>query len=297
LARERRQVPEAASPTVRRRRLAAELRRLRERAGLTGDQVAKRMGWSTSKLSRIENAHTTPDPSEVQKLILLYGVEESYAGQLSTLAEEAARKGWWEAYGDVLPDTYAALIGLEEEATAAFGWMPDVVPGLLQTEDYAREVIRTHMSSTRTIPPGEIERGVQARITRQQILKRNPPFDLNMVICESVLLRRIGSNPVMKLQLDHLLDVTQYSSISLRVLPLNASHPIGTGAFVLLKYNRVHDIAYHDIVYLEHLAGAMYLEDERDTFQYLTAFENLFDSALDASASRNIIAEKRKNWG
>jgi transcriptional regulator with XRE-family HTH domain len=264
---------------------------------MTGDQVATRMRWSTSKLSRIENAHTIPDPPEVQKLLLLYGVEESYAGQLFTLAEEAARKGWWEGYGDTLPDTYTAYIGLEAGATAAFYWMPEVVPGLLQTEDYARELIRTHMNSTRTIPPGEIEQRVQARIERQQILDRDPPFESKVVICESVLLRRIGDHAVMRSQLNHLLDMTEHRSVLLRVLPLNAPHPIGTGMFVLLKYNRVHDVAYHDIVYLEHLAGAMYLEDERDTYQYQLAFDNLFKFALDAGASHDIIAERCEKWG
>ncbi len=254
------------------------------------------MRWSTSKLSRIENAHTTPDPSDVQKLLLLYGVEESYAGQLFALAQEAARKGWWEAYGDVLPDTYAAYIGLEAEATGVLDWASEVVPGLLQTEDYARAVIQTHMRTTRTIPPGEVERRVQARMARQQILERDPPFDLRAVLCESVLLRRIGNDAVMKSQLDRLLNFVEYPNVALRILPLSAPHPIGTGGFILLKFGQVHDVGYHDIVYLEHLAGAMYLEDERDTYQYHLAFESLSAYSLDAAASRDMIAKGRERW-
>lgn len=292
-------MPEPTSPTVRRRRLAAELRRLRERAELTGDQVAERMHWSASKLSRIENAHTAPRPSEIKKLLPLYGIESPYADELLALAQEAARKGWWENYGDVLPDTYTAYIGLEAEATSACDWASEVVTGLLQTEDYAREVIRTHMRSTAAIPPGEVERRVQARVARQAVLERDPAFELRLVICESVLLRGVGignNATVMKSQLDRLLDVTEYRNITLRVLPLSAPHPIGTGAFILLKYNQAHDVGYHDIVYLEHLTGAMYLEDERDTYQYQLAFDSLSEFSLDTGASRDLIAVSREKW-
>ena len=133
------------------------------------------MGWSASKLSRIENAHTTPRPSEIKKLLLLYGIDGPYADELVALAQEANRKGWWKAYSDALPDMHAAFIGLEAEATASSHWMPEVVSGLLQTEDYAREVIR---ATNPNVPPGEIERIVEARMFRQQILKRDPPFKL-----------------------------------------------------------------------------------------------------------------------
>lgn len=289
-------MPEPASPTARRRRLAAELRRLRERAGLTGEQAAERMRWSSSKVSRIENARTAPRPAEIRQLLSLYGVEGSHADELFALAQEAAHKGWWETFSDVLPDTYAAYIGLETEATSVCDWASEVVAGLLQTEDYAREVIRSHMGSTAAIPPGEIEQRVQARMERQQILKREPPFELRAVISESVLLSKIGSNSVMKSQLDRLLDLSEYSNISLRVLPLSAPRPIGTGAFILLKFSQAHDVAYHDIVYLEHLTGAMYLEGERDTYQYQLAFDSLSKFALDAAGSQDNINACREKW-
>jgi transcriptional regulator with XRE-family HTH domain len=282
-------VPEAASPTVRRRRLAAELRRLREDSGLTGEHVAERMHWSASKVSRIENAHTAPRVSEVKKLLQLYGAGGAYAEELVGLAQEAARKGWWETYGDVLPDTYAAYIGLEAGATSSSQWAPELVSGLLQTEDYAREVIRTHMRSTQAIPPGEIEQRVQARLSRQQILQRDPPFRLSVVLCQSVLLRRFGNESVMKSQLNHLITASQYPNVTLRVLPLDAPHPIGTGAFVFLQFSEVHDVDYHDIVYLEHLTGGMYLEEERDTYQYEIAFDNLSKFSLGPAETRDMI--------
>src|ERR1700760_4619659 len=204
-------VPEPASPTVRRRRLAAELRRLRERADLTGDFVAGQMGWSASKVSRIENAHVAPRPTEIKKLLALYGIEGKYADELMELAQEAKRKGWWKAYSDALPDLHTNYIGLEAEATAAWHWSPEVVPGLLQTEDYAREVLRTANGAA---PPREIERMIEARMVRQRLLHRDPPFKLTAVIDESVLMRLIGSDAIMLEQINRLLEGSEYPHLS-----------------------------------------------------------------------------------
>ena len=286
-------MPEPASPTVRRRRLAAELRRLRERADLVGEQVAERMGWSASKLSRIENAHTTPRPSEIRKLLLLYGIDGNHAEQLVALAQEANRKGWWEAYSGALPDMHAAFIGLEAEATSSSQWAPEVVVGLLQSEDYAREVIR---ATNPSVPPGEIERIVEARMFRQQILKRDPPFELTVVLDESVLHRRIGDNTVMSQQLNRLIEASEYPDLSLRVLPLSARHPVITGGFIVLQFGRVHEVRYHDVVYLEHFTDCLYIEAERDTFQYQQAFHRLREASLDAARSREVILKAKAEW-
>ena len=201
-------MPEPASPTVRRRRLAAELRRLR--GDLTGEFVAEHMGWSASKVSRIENAHTAPRTSELRKLLSLYGVEGPYADELLALAMEAKRKGWWEAYSDALPDAHSGYIGLEAEATASCHWAPEFVTGLVQTQDYARALITSHARAITPVPPGEIQGRVEARMIRQKILERDPPFELNLVFDESVLLRRIapGSN-VMQGQLGRLIEVSE----------------------------------------------------------------------------------------
>lgn len=288
-------MPEPSSPTVRRRRLAAELRRLRERSDLTGEQVAEHMQWSASKVSRIENAHTAARASEIKKLLLLFGVDGDYADELLALAQEAKRKGWWEAYSDALPDAHAAFIGLEAEATSSSLWAPEVVVGVLQSEDYAREVIRSS-STTAPIPPGEIERRVEARMIRQQILKRDPPFDLNVVFDQSVLLRRIGNEKVMSSQLNRLLEVSEYANLTLRILPLNAPHPVVTGGFNLLQFGRVHDVGYHDIAYLEHFTGGFYFEAERDTYQYQLAFERLCEFSLGLQASRDMIMKAKGSW-
>ena len=286
---------EPASPTVRRRRLAAELRRLRERADLTGDFVASRMGWSASKVSRIENAHTALQPTEIKKLLALYGIEGWYADELMELALEAKRKGWWKAYSDALPDLHTAYIGLEAEATAAWHWSPEVVPGLLQTEDYAREVLRT---ANGTAPPREIERMVEARMVRQRLLHRDPPFELTAVIDESVLMRLIGSEAIMLQQISRLLEASEYHSphLSLRVLPLRAAHPVVAGAFILLQFGAVHEVGYHDIAYVEHFTNAVYIEAERDTFQFQIGFKKLSEAALDENASRDRLIQARDHW-
>jgi transcriptional regulator with XRE-family HTH domain len=286
-------VSEPASPTVRRRRLAAELRRLRERADLTGDSVASRMGWSASKVSRIENAHTAPRPTEIKKLLALYGIEGRYADELMELAQEAKRKGWWKAYSDALPDLHTAYIGLEAEATAASHWSPEVVSGLLQAEDYAREVLRTANGAA---PPREIERMVEARMVRQRLLHRDPPFELTAVIDESVLMRLIGSDAIMLRQVSRLLEASEYPHLSLRVLPLNGVHPVVAGAFILLQFGAVHEVGYHDIAYIEHFTNAVYIEAERDTFQFQTGFKRLSEAALDENASRDRLVQARDHW-
>src|SRR6201996_2603685 len=279
LARKREPVPEPASPIVRRRRLAAELRRLRERADLTGDFVADRMGWSASKVSRIENAHTAARPAEIQKLL--------------ALAQEAKRKGWWKAYSDALPGPHTRFIGLEAEAAATSIWCPEVVSGLLQTEDYAREVIRTAGGAT---PPGEIERRVEARMVRQQLLYRDPPFELTAVIDESVLMRRIGSEPIMAAQIGRLLELSALPHLSLRILPLDGTHPVVAGGFILLQFGAVHEVSFHDVAYIEHVTDSFYIESERDTFEYANGFRRLNDAALTRKDSQVRLTQAQRDW-
>ena len=289
-------MPEPSSPTVRRRRLAAELRRLRERAGLIGEQVAERMGWSASKVSRIENAHTTPRPSEIKELLLLYGIDGEHAEQLLALAREANRKGWWEGYSGALPDAHTEYIGLEAEAKSSLQWGPEFAIGLMMTEDYTRQMIRDNTRSIAPIPPGEIERRIEARMIRQQILKRDPPFKLKVALDESVLRRRVGSNGTMRAQLDQLLELSEYDNINLRILPLDAPHPIITGGFNLLQFGEAHDVSYRDVVYVEHLTGGLYFEEERETYQYHLAFERLSDFSATPEESRNIIIKAGGSW-
>ena len=289
-------MPEYGSRTVRRRRLAAEVRRLRERAGLTEEEVAERLDWSSSKLSRIELHRTGLKPHDLARLLELYQVSEAHREELMALAREPRRRGWWEAYSDALPEEYAAFIGLEAEAKSESGWSPDIVYGLLQTEDYARALIRAHMGSS--ISPGDIERRVETRMVRQQVVTRDEPITLSVVLDESALLRRFGSESVMRQQMERLVQASRLPNVSLHVLPLTGLHPVGTGEFVILKFAPSHGTRLHDVVYIEQLTrSALYVEDEADTREYSLAFDRLIAEALDPAKSRKLITKTmRERW-
>src|ERR1700735_3729658 len=190
------------SPTVRRRRLAAELREIRESRGKSGDTVAAALRWSASKISRYELARTGLKPREVARLLDYYEVTGSRRALLLALAEDAAQKGWWQEFGDSLSEDYQQFIGLEHEATSMAIWHVDVVTGLLQTEAYARHIIASY-SRVEPITPGMIGRLVRVRMKRQQVLDREE-LQLSVVLDESVLLRRVGDDSVMYEQLQRL---------------------------------------------------------------------------------------------
>jgi transcriptional regulator with XRE-family HTH domain len=289
-------VPEHGSPTVRRRRLAAEVRRLRERAGLTEEEVAERLDWSSSKLSRIELHRTGLKPHDLARLLELYQVSEAHREELLELAREPRRRGWWEAYSDdALPEEYAAFIGLEAEAESESGWSPDIVYGLLQTEDYARALICAHMGSS--ISPGDIERRVETRMVRQHVVTRDEPFTLSVVLDESALLRLFGTQSVMRQQMERLVEASQLPNVNLRVLPLTGPHPVGTGEFVILKFAPAHGTRLHDVVYIEQLTrSALYVEDEVDTREYSLAFDRLIAQALDPAKSRELITKTMREY-
>jgi transcriptional regulator with XRE-family HTH domain len=289
-------VPEPTSPTVRRRRLAAELRRLRERAGLTGDEVAEDVGWSASKVSRIETAQTAPRESDIRKLLALYDIGGRDADELLALAKEAAGKGWWETYSPTLPPEYSALIGMEAEAQSASSWAAQTVPGLLQTADYAREVTNGYLERIAPVPPSETGRRVEVRLARQQVLTRDHPLELRAVLDQSVLYRRFGDQDVMKSQLKKLLELSERANISLRILPLDGPHPIGTGAFVLLQFGDVHHVTHQDVVYIENLTGSRYVEEEDEVYRYRRSFDRLTELALDEAKSREVLTAARDKW-
>jgi transcriptional regulator with XRE-family HTH domain len=285
-----------ASPTVRRRRLAAELRRLREHANLTGDQVAEHMKWSASKVSRLENAHTPPRPAELKKLLALYGFADRATDLLELAQEAETGNAWWEKYSQSLSPEYAALIGMEVEATAEMSWAPLIVPGLLQTSDYAREVTNGFVEGIAPVSPRETIRRVEARLKRQEVLTRDNPLEFSAVLDQSVLARRFGNQNVMYDQVERLLKLSERANITLRILPLDGPHPIGTGAFVLLQFDEVHDVTHRDVVHLEHLTGSRYVEEEEEAFTYRRAFDRLSDLALDVAESREVLVSARDAW-
>lgn len=289
-------MPRPGTATVRNRRLAAELRRLRESVDLTGDDVAERLGWSASKVSRIENARQSPRLADVRKLLDLYGVEGAHRDQLVQLARDAVRKGWWEAFSDALPEEYASYIGLEMEAEQIWQWETEVVPGLLQTQAYARAV-EEWSHSTEVIPPSRVNARVEARLARQKVLDRQDPLRLSIVLDEAVLLRRYGDARVMHEQLRHLLELSDLPNIELQVLPLDGPHPIATGSFTLLQFPQIGGIKFHDVAYIEHLNGCSYLEEETETYRHRLSFERLSAEALGPAMSAEKISRiARDAW-
>lgn len=279
------------SPTVRRLRLGQELRLLRERRKLTGAKAAKDLGWSPSKVSRIEAAKTMPSADDIKAMAELYRLDAPKLDELFGLLRDAEQRGWWEDYEDALPEEYTRFLGLEAEATHQRNWEPQVVPGLLQTEDYAREVILATRGIALITHSGVRSR-VEARLDRQQrVLHRADACALNVVLDESALMRRFGEPAVMREQMEHLLEVSLLPHVSVQVLTLDSLHPVNTGAFIHLKFS-----AFDDVVYLEQLYTAHFVEDLVRVAGYETAFDHIRSEALDEDESRVLIQRKAMLW-
>ena len=282
------------SPTVRRRRLAAELRGIRESKGKSGDTVAAALKWSPSKISRYERARTGLRPREVERLLDYYEITGPRRALLLGLAEDAAQKGWWEEFTDSLSEDYKQFIGLEHEATSMAIWHVDVVTGLLQTEDYARHIIGSY-SRVEPVAPGMIGRLVRVRMRRQQVLDRDG-LQLSVVLDESVLKRRIGDEAVMYDQLQRLVKEADRPNLTLQILPLDAQHSVFGESFVIFSFGQDADAMLQDVVSTEHLRSGFTLEGERDTYLHRIAFQMLVDAALDPVASRKLILETAETY-
>jgi transcriptional regulator with XRE-family HTH domain len=283
------------SPTVRRRRLAAELREIRESKGKSGESVAAALRWSPSKISRYERAKTGLRPQEVQRLLDYYQITGQRRELLLALAEDAAQKGWWEEFGDILSEDYQQFIGLEYEATSINIWHVDVVTGLLQTDAYARQVISSY-SRIEPMAPGMISRMVKVRMRRQEVLDREG-LQLSIVLDESVLKRRIGSDTVMYDQLQRLARDADRPNLTLRILPLEAQHTVVGESFVIFGFGEDSDAMLQDVVTTEHMRRGFTVEEERDTYLHRIAFQTISEAALDPAASRALILETaRAHW-
>jgi transcriptional regulator with XRE-family HTH domain len=276
------------SPTVRRRRLAAELRGIRESRGKSGDVVAAALRWSPSKISRYELARTGLKPREVERLLDYYQITGSRRELLVALAEDAAQKGWWEEFADSLSADYQQFIGLEHEASSIAVWHVEVVTGLLQTEAYARHIISSY-SQVEPIAPGMVERLVKVRMQRQQVLDREPPLQLSIVLDESVLTRRIGDDLVMYEQLQRLAYEAGRPNVTVQILPLDAPHTIFGESFVIFRFGPDKDAMLQDVVSAEHLRNDFSVEGERETYLHRIAFEMLSGASLDPESSRALI--------
>jgi transcriptional regulator with XRE-family HTH domain len=280
------------SPTVRRRRLAAELRALRESKGKSGDTVAAALKWSPSKISRYELARTGLKPLEVEKLLNYYGVTGARRLQLMELAKDAARKGWWEDFDELSAD-YQQFIGFEHEASSIDIWHVEVIPGLLQSRAYARHIIANY-GLIEPIAPGMIERLVKVRMQRQQVLTREQPAELSVVLDESSLRRRIGDEQVMYDQLMHLVELADRPNITIRILPLVAQHTVLGPAFVIFHFGSLtddSDAVLQDVVASEQLKNFATVEGEQETHLHRLVFQTLVRASRDPAASRELILE------
>ena len=278
-----------ASPTVRRRMLAAELREIREGKGESGDVVAAALRWSPSKVSRYERAKTGLRPGEVERLLDHYQITGSRRALLLGLAEDATRKGWWEEFASSLSDDYKQFIGLEHEAMSMAIWHVDVVAGLLQTEAYAGHVISSY-SRIEPVTPGMVGRLVRVRMRRQETLNRDG-LQLSVVLDESVLRRRIGDEPVMYEQLQRLAREAARPNVTLQVLPLAAQHTIFGESFVIFGFAADRDTTSQDVLSTERLRSSSVSDGERETYLHGIAFQMLANAALDPAASRALILQ------
>jgi len=278
------------SPTVRRRRLAAELRAIRESTGKSGDVVANALKWSPSKISRYELARTGLKLQEVEKLLNYYEISGSQRAHLLDLARDAAQRGWWEEYADGLSPDYQQFIGLEHEATSIAIWHVEVVAGLFQTEAYARHIIGSY-SRVEPIPPGMVERLVRVRMQRQQVLARDPEVQFSVILDESILRRRIGNDEVMYQQLQRLARDADRPNVTLRILPLDTQHTVFAESFVIFGFGPDDDAIFQDVVSSEHLKSAFSLEGERETYLHRLVFQMLVSASLDPEPSKELIRE------
>jgi transcriptional regulator with XRE-family HTH domain len=282
------------SPTVRRRRLAAELREIREATGKSADRVAAALKWSPSKISRYELARTGLKPEDVERLLDHYGVTGPRRDYLLNLAADAARKGWWEDYSDELSPDYQQYIGLEHEASTVDIWHVEVVPGLLQTPAYARHIV-TNYGLIEPIAPGLIERLVRVKMQRQLVLTREPQVRLSVVLDESILGRRIGAQRVMYDQLMHLAELATRPNIEILVLPLGAQHTVLGPAFVIFHFDSGSDAVLQDVVASEQLKNLFTVEGEQETYLHRLVFQSLVGASLDTADSRALIIETAKS--
>ncbi|MBC6464238.1 helix-turn-helix domain-containing protein [Actinomadura alba] len=273
-------MPPENSPTVRHRRLAAELRHLREAANLTPADAAAALGWSKSKLTRFETAATRPQPADVAAMFGLYGGDEALKLALVELARKIRTRGWWATYSDVLAPSF---VELENDASTIRTWGAHLIHGLLQTPDYTRAVIRADVTDE-----AEVNRRLQAREHRKAVLAREDAPRLDVVLDEAVLRRPVGGPEVMRGQLRALLEAGQRENITVRVVPIEAgAYPnIGAGSVTIFGFPRQIDL---DVAHVESFAGGVFVEDLVEVRRCSVTVDRISELALSEERSAALI--------
>jgi transcriptional regulator with XRE-family HTH domain len=260
----------AGGPTVQRLVLGGQLHRLRESRGISAEQAAEAIRGSHSKISRMEHGRVGFKERDVSDLLTLYGVTDGEErAALLNLAREANTPGWWHAYADILPTWLEAYVGLEAAASVIRTYEVQFVPGLLQTEEYARALIRLGTAASEE----EIGRRTELRVSRQEILRGPNPPQLWAVVDEGALRRPVGGRDVVRRQLQHLIGMAEHPSVSVQILPFEAGpHAAMGGPFTILRFA---EPDLHDVVYIEQLTSALYLDKRSEVDNYLEVMEQL----------------------
>lgn len=282
-------MPRGGSPTLRKRRLVNELRRLREAAALTIEEVGERLECSASKISRIETGRVGVTPPDVRDLLTAYGTDPDTRDELVQLAREARRKAWWDEFGDIAPGCY---VGFEADAESVRTYQGLVVPGLLQCESYTRALIRDVLPAA---APAEVDRRVKLRSARQALLTEDDPLRLHVVVDEAALRRLVGGRAVMAEQMRRLNEVGSLPNVTLQVVPFAAGgHAAMDGPFVILTFPETLD---PDVVYIESSRSDVYWEQPSDVARYSTTFARLCAGSLDPTTSAALIEQVARELG
>ncbi|QIQ07027.1 helix-turn-helix domain-containing protein [Streptomyces liangshanensis] len=278
------------NPTVRRRRLGQELRRLRELKGMTAEEVAERLLVSQSKISRLENGRRSISQRDVRDLCGVYEVEDSrIVDSLMQMAKDSRQQGWWHAFGDI---PYSVYIGLETDAASLRVYEPQVVPGLLQTRRYAEALINGALPESAV---SDVEKRVGVRIRRQdRVTTTEEPLRLWAVVDEAALRRVVGDRQLMREQLEYLVEQSQLPHVTVQVLPFDmGAHPGISGHYAILEFP---DASDSSVVYIEGVTSDLYLEKANDVQRYSVMYEHLRAQALNVDQTRQFIAEIAKEY-
>ncbi|MET9154585.1 helix-turn-helix transcriptional regulator [Streptomyces griseoflavus] len=279
----------AGSPTARRRRLSIELKKLREQSALTCAQVGQALDWSGSKVNRMETGSGRVQPSDIDALCRFYVTSDELREFLKSLARQAKTRGWWQVHGAGVPEWFNIYIGLEQDASTLRQYQCEVLPGLMQTTSYARELHTTgaHMSVE------DIDRAVRVRSERQEMLTRPDAPEAWFVVNEAAVRNVIGDREVMREQLERILDSAALPTVTLQVLPFDSgTYPV-TGSFTMLGFPAPED---PDLVYRDGITDAVYLEGEHHVREYTRAFDGLRAAALSPQRSAQLIKSVVKEY-
>ena len=278
------------NPTVRRRRLGQELRRLRELKGMTAEEVAERLLVSQSKISRLENGRRSISQRDVRDLCGVYEVEDHrIVDSLMQMAKDSRQQGWWHSFGDI---PYSVYIGLETDAASLRVYDPQVVPGLLQTRQYAEALIAGALPET---APTDVEKRVNVRLRRQERVRAaENPLRLWTVLDEAALRRVVGNRSLMRDQLEQLVEQSLLPHVTVQVIPFDmGAHPGLNGQYAILEFP---DAADSSVVYIEGVTSDLYLEKANDVQKYSVMYEHLRAQALNVEQSRQFIADIAKEY-